>query len=65
MPENGQSEPERREFRSLRELADTTGKAYRTIHRAVRSGKIKTVRFGGSVMIPAHEYERILHHGWR
>lgn len=53
-----------REFDSLRELSERTGKTYRTIHRAVRAGKIKTVRLGGSVMVPKREVERILTEGW-
>jgi hypothetical protein len=57
-------EPQR-QFYSLSELAKVTGKAYRSIHRAVRAGKIRTVTFGGSRMIPEHEYRRVLAHGWR
>jgi excisionase family DNA binding protein len=53
-----------KEFDSLRELSARTGKTYRTIHRAVQAGKIKTVRFGGSVMVPKREVERILAHGF-
>ena len=53
-----------RRFESLRWLAETTGKSYRTIHRAARVGKIKTVRFGGSVMVPRQECERILTRGF-
>jgi len=53
-----------REFESLRELSVKTGKCYRTIHRAVKAGKIKCVRFGGSLMIPRHEVERILQRGF-
>jgi excisionase family DNA binding protein len=53
-----------KEFDSLRELSQRTGKTYRTLHRAVRAGKIKTVRFGGSVMVPKREVDRILAHGF-
>ncbi len=53
-----------KEFDSLRELSQRTGKTYRTLHRAVRAGKIKTVRFGGSLMVPKREVERILAHGF-
>ena len=52
------------EFDTLRELSERTGKTYRTLHRAVKAGKIKTVRFGGSVMIPRREVERLLTHGF-
>jgi excisionase family DNA binding protein len=53
-----------REFDSLRELAQRTGKTYRTLHRAVKAGKIKVVRFGGSVMVPKREVARILEKGF-
>jgi excisionase family DNA binding protein len=53
-----------REFNSLRELAQRTGKTYRTLHRAVQTGKIKTVRFGGSVMVPKWEVARVLEKGF-
>lgn len=54
-----------RRFHALRELAEVTTKDYRTIHRAARAGKIRTVRFGGSVLIPHDEFERVLKYGWR
>ncbi len=63
MPGRGNQQVSR-EFDSLRELSQRTGKTYRTLHRAVRAGKIKTVRFGGSVMVPKHEVERILAKGF-
>lgn len=53
-----------KEFDSLRKLSERTGKTYRTLHRAVKAGKIKTIRFGGSVMVPRREVERILAHGF-
>lgn len=53
-----------KEFQTIRELADRAGKCYRTIHRAVQAGKIKSVRFGGSVMIPRREAERVLEKGF-
>jgi excisionase family DNA binding protein len=53
-----------KEFDSLRELSERTGKTYRTLHRAVKAGKIKTIRFGGSVMVPRREVERILAQGF-
>lgn len=54
-----------RKFQSPRELAIQTGKAYRTIHRAIKAGKIRIVWFGGSIMIPADEVKRVLEHGWK
>ena len=53
-----------REFETLRELAQRIGKNYRTVHRAVSAGKIKVVRFGGSVMVPKGEVERVLSRGF-
>jgi predicted site-specific integrase-resolvase len=53
-----------KEFESLGWLSLRTGKTYRTLHRAVKAGKIKVVRFGGSVMVPKREIERILEKGF-
>jgi len=53
-----------REFETIRALAERTGKCYRTIHRAIRNGKIKAVRLGASVMIPRREVEKILERGF-
>lgn len=57
-------QPAIKEFDSLKELAERTGKTYRTLHRAVQAGKIKTVRLGGSVLVPKREVERILTKGF-
>lgn len=51
-------------FDTIKELSVRTGKCYRTIHRAVRAGKIKSVRLGGSVLIPRREVERVLEKGF-
>jgi excisionase family DNA binding protein len=53
-----------KEFSSLGEIAARIGKRYRTVHRAAKAGRIKTVRFGGSVMVPRREVDRILTHGF-
>jgi excisionase family DNA binding protein len=53
-----------REFESIRELSERTGKCYRTIHRAIKKGSIKAVRLGASVMIPRREVEKILEKGF-
>jgi excisionase family DNA binding protein len=52
------------EYRPLRALAEATGLSDRTIRRAVIEGKIATKRFGGAVLIPRKEYERVLKNGW-
>jgi excisionase family DNA binding protein len=53
-----------KEFSTITELAQRTGKCYRTIHRAVKAGKIKTVHFGASRLIPRREAERVLERGF-
>ncbi len=53
-----------KELYSIRELCQKTGKCYRTIHRAIKDGKIEDVRLGGSVMISKREIERVLTHGF-
>ena len=53
-----------REFESIRALAERTGKCYRTIHRAIKRGRIKAVRLGASVMIPRQEVQKILEKGF-
>ena len=53
-----------KEFNTIAELARRIGKCYRTIHRAVQQGKIKTIRFGSSRMIPRAEVERVLQRGF-
>jgi excisionase family DNA binding protein len=58
------NQPVPKEFDSLKEFSQRIGKTYRTVHRAVQDGKIKVIRFGGSVMIPRQEVERILNHGF-
>lgn len=51
-------------FHTIREVAEVTGRCYKTIHLATRKGRIRTVRFGGSVMIPAAELRRICEEGY-
>jgi len=46
-------------FIGLRELAGKIGVNYRTLHRAVQSGKIQSVKFGSLVKVPLREAERI------
>lgn len=61
----GQDKPDvQKEFDTISELCQRTGKCYRTIHRAIRAGKIKSVRLGGSVMVPRREVQRVLEKGF-
>ncbi len=53
-----------KDFSTIKELSRRIGLCYRTVHRAVQDGKIKVVRFGGSVMIPRREVERVLERGF-
>jgi excisionase family DNA binding protein len=46
------------------DVAAITGLCYRTIHRAIRDGRIKAVRLGGSVMISAAQLRRICEEGY-
>jgi excisionase family DNA binding protein len=48
----------------LKDVADRLSLCYRTLHRAVREGRIKSVRCGGAVMIPAGELNRIVERGF-
>ena len=61
-----QVEPKKpeKQMHSVGDVATVTGKCYATIHRAIKRGKIKTVRLGGSVMVPAHELRRICERGF-
>ena len=53
-----------KDFSTIKELSERIGKCYRTVHRAAQAGKIKTVRFGASRLIPRSEVERILQRGF-
>jgi excisionase family DNA binding protein len=45
-------------------LAAKVGVHYRTVHRAVKDGKIQSVKFGSLVKVPRREAERILQRGF-
>lgn len=51
-------------FASLTQISEWTGLSYRTVHRAAKAGKFRTVHFGGSVKVPRAETEKILRKGW-
>ena len=48
----------------IKDVSGWIGMSYRSIHRAVRQGRIKSVRCGGSVKIPQQEVERLLEKGF-
>jgi excisionase family DNA binding protein len=51
-------------FVTTRQLADLVGVQVETICRAIRKGRIKTVRWGGRHQIPKAEAERVLEEGY-
>ncbi len=53
-----------KELFSLKDVCAKIGLCYRTVHRATREGKIKTVRLGASVMVPKAELRRIVEKGF-
>ena len=55
--------PEKDLYR-IKDVADRLSLCYRTLHRAVREGRIKSIRLGGSIRIPASELQRILTKGF-
>ncbi len=52
------------DYSTLRELAERTGLDYRSVHRAAVANKFRTVRFGGCVLVPRKEIERVIRQGW-
>ena len=62
--ETGKETEAGKELYSIKDLCNITSKCYRTIHRRIREGKIKTIRLGMSVMIPRKEVERIVAKGF-
>ena len=55
--------PERDMYR-VRDVAERLSLTYRTVHRAIRSGRVKAIRCGGAVLIPKAEFERIVTRGF-
>ena len=53
-----------KQMHSIVDVSAVTGKCYKTIHSAIKDGKIKAVRLGGSVAIPAGELRRICEEGF-
>jgi len=55
-------DPER--LYSIKDVADRLRLCYRSVHRAVREGRIQSVRLGGAVRISAGELQRICSKGF-
>jgi hypothetical protein len=47
----------------LKQVAASFGSSYDTFFRAAKSGRIKTIRFGKRLFVPADEIERISREG--
>jgi excisionase family DNA binding protein len=60
---NTAAKPERDSY-PIKDVADRLSLCYRSVHRAVREGRIKSVRMGGAVRISAAELERIVERGF-
>jgi excisionase family DNA binding protein len=48
---------------SLKQVATSFGVSYDTFFRAVKSGKIRVIRFGTRLFVPADEIERLSREG--
>ena len=48
----------------VKDVARKLSLTYRTIHRAIKSGRIHAIRCGGAVLIPATEFQRICERGF-
>jgi excisionase family DNA binding protein len=66
MSNNGKKEqPEvKSEFTNPHHLAKVLGLSYRTVHRAIKEGKVKCVRVGRQYRVPMAEMERIMVSGF-
>jgi hypothetical protein len=47
----------------LRQVAASFGTSFDTFYRAAKAGRIKTIRFGRRLFVPAQEIERIAREG--
>jgi hypothetical protein len=47
----------------LRQVAASFGSSFDTFYRAAKAGRIKTIRFGRRLFVPAQEIERIAREG--
>lgn len=47
-------------FYSINEVADLFGVCRRTVHRRIKAGDIKTIKFGTLVRIPAKSLKKYL-----
>jgi excisionase family DNA binding protein len=59
-----EKKPEVKSLVSLKQLSKDLEVSYRHLHRAVKDGKIRTIRLGGLVRVPRSEVDRILSKGF-
>jgi excisionase family DNA binding protein len=55
--------PVLRRAETMREFAASLGVSYDTAWRAASDGRLKTIRFGKRLLIPAGEVERVMNEG--
>ncbi len=48
----------------VKAVAEKTSLTYRTLHRAIKAGRIHALKCAGAVLIPRSEVERILTKGF-
>jgi excisionase family DNA binding protein len=48
----------------VKDVAERLSLTYRTVHRAIKAGRVHAIRCGGAVLIPATELQRILAKGF-
>lgn len=58
------TEKPEKQIQSVGYVAALIGKCPRTLYRAIRQGRIKAIRFGTSLGIPADEVKRLCERGY-
>ena len=48
----------------VKDVAEKLSLTYRTLHRAIKAGRVHAIRCGGAVLIPATELHRICERGF-
>jgi excisionase family DNA binding protein len=48
----------------VKDVAQKLSLTYRTLHRAIKNGRVHAIRCGGAVLIPATELQRIISKGF-
>lgn len=53
-----------KEFHTIKTVSDRIGISYVCLNRAVNTGKVKAVRFGGQRLIRTAEFKKIMAEGF-